>query len=170
MRTASRAVLTLVLALSAVGCAGASETTSTLAGEPSTTQTSPTETTGEVGSGSTTTIAPGVTTTSAGGGVPEIDLVPSSELPQGIPVPVPAGGTEGSLSVFGYDSYSAVYPGSMFDAVVGFYDAWFASEGLEVEPEFGSGGERRWRVTSLDLDVTATPGDGEFDILISWPS
>jgi hypothetical protein len=56
----------------------------------------------------------------------------------------------------------------MFDAVAAFYDAWFAEQGVPVEPTFGSSDSRRWRVQidGMNIEVGLSPAsDQEGDTL-----
>jgi hypothetical protein len=71
-------------------------------------------------------------------------------------------------------SLEAQFPTSMYDAVSGFYDAWFASEGIPVPPEFVPDGTRVWRpdingqAVQIEL-YEITNAEGLLRLFITWP-
>jgi hypothetical protein len=108
-------------------------------------------------------------------GLPDLDTMAASELPEGLPVPVPAGGAiTDSVVAFEGQSLEAQFPTSMYDAVSGFYDAWFASEGIPVPPEFVPDGTRVWRpdingqAVQIEL-YEITNAEGLLRLFITWP-
>jgi hypothetical protein len=108
-------------------------------------------------------------------GLPDLDTMSASELPEGLPVPVPVGGDiTNSVVAFEGQSLEAQFPTSMYDAVSGFYDAWFASEGIPVPPEFVPDGTRVWRpdingqAVQIEL-YEITNAEGLLRLFITWP-
>lgn len=101
-----------------------------------------------------TTVAPTVTdaATTTQGAVDEaaldIPLVPESELPEGFPpVPVPAGGDlDESIEFFLEESVTFEFPSDALPGLISFYEAWFASQGIDPGPTFGSSPSRFWDV------------------------
>jgi uncharacterized protein YceK len=101
-----------------------------------------------------TTVAPTSTdaTTTTQGGVDEaaldIPLVPESELPEGFPpVPVPAGGAlDETIEFFLEESVVYEFPSGALPGLISFYEAWFATQGIDPGPTFGSSPSRFWDV------------------------
>lgn len=142
------------------------------------------------GSGSSTTTQPGATTTSSSAGttttppaatttvsgvpptLPDIPLVPRSELPDDFPeIPVPAGGTAGTIGSFEGESVSFEYPPGTLATLVAFYEAWFRTQNIDPGPRFGSDPSRYWEVmvdgmrVKFELyTITNKPGDRLFII------
>ena len=107
--------------------------------------------------------------------LPDLDTVAASELPEGLPVPVPVGGEiTDSIAAFEGQSLEVQFPTSMYEAVSGFYDAWFASEGILVPPEFVPDGTRVWRpdingqAVQIEL-YEITNAEGLLRLFITWP-
>ena len=107
--------------------------------------------------------------------LPDLDSVAASELPDGLPVPVPVGGNiTDSIAAFEGQSLEAQFPTSMYGAVSAFYDAWFASEGIPVPPEFVPDGTRVWRpdingqAVQIEL-YEITNAEGLLRLFITWP-
>jgi hypothetical protein len=102
-----------------------------------------------------------------------IDLMDSADLPADIPVPVPDGGVEAEVSAFEGQSFAVDYPPGSMARMAAFYDAWFADQGIGVEPSFGSDDQRLWRVevAGIPVEVELYPlTTGEADqLFISWP-
>lgn len=101
-----------------------------------------------------TTIAPAIAdaVTTTQGAVDEaaldISLVPESELPETFPaVPVPAGGAlDETYEFFDAESVTFEYSSGSLPGVTSFYEAWFATQGIDPGPTFGSGPSRFWDV------------------------
>jgi len=103
----------------------------------------------------------------------DIELMATAELPEGIPVPVPAGGVPGGLVAFEGESFAVEFPPGNLSRVGAFYDAWFAEQGIAVEPTFGSDELQLWRVNVNGVPVEIelyklTNADGE-RLFIIWP-
>jgi hypothetical protein len=107
--------------------------------------------------------------------LPDLDTMAASELPEGVPVPVPAGGAiDDTLSVTEGQSLVVEFPASMYDTIATFYDAWFASEGIPVPPEFVPDGTRAWRPDingqAVELQLyEITNAEGLVRLSILWP-
>jgi hypothetical protein len=91
-------------------------------------------------------------------------VMDDGDIPTDLPVPVPAGGEiYPDLGVFEGQSLALHYPSGMMDDVAGFYDAWFADQGIEVEPTFGASGTRLWRaqIDGVPVEIELYPVEGE---------
>lgn len=150
----NRVVSTTVLVLAVAACGGE-------ASDPPTEDTAAAEI-------SVTTAQP---QDSAEESVPAVDsealsmaVMDAAEIPSDVPVPVPAGGEiYPDLGVFGGQSLAMHYPSGTMDEIASFYDAWFADEGIEVEPTFGPSETRLWRVQidGVPVEIELYPVEGE---------
>lgn len=103
----------------------------------------------------------------------DVELMGGDEVPDGIPVPVPAGGEPGGLVAFEGESFAVQFPVGNLERVAAFYDAWFADHEIPVEPVFGSIDGRLWRVDLNGVPVEiqlhkVTNAEAE-RLFISWP-
>ena len=150
----NRVVSTMVLVLAVAACGGE-------ASDP------PTDDTAAVENSITTAQPQGSTEES----VAEVDsealgmaVRDDAEIPSDLPVPVPAGGEiYPDLGVFEGQSMAMHYPSGTMDEVAAFYDAWFADQGIEVEPTFGPSETRLWRVhiDGVPVEIELYPVEGE---------
>ena len=93
-----------------------------------------------------------------------MEVMDDADIPSDLPVPVPAGGeVYPDLGVFGSQSLAMHYPSGTMDEVAAFYDAWFADQGVEVEPTFGASETRLWRVQidGVPVEIELYPVEGE---------
>jgi hypothetical protein len=65
------------------------------------------------------------------------------------------------------------YPSGTMDEVAAFYDAWFADQGIEVEPTFGSSDSRLWRIqvdgVPVEIELYPVEGEGVDRLFITYP-
>jgi hypothetical protein len=102
-----------------------------------------------------------------------VPLMPSDDIPEGIPVPVPAGGEPGGLAAFDGESFAVEFPVGNLERIAAFYDAWFADQEIPVEPVFGSFDGRLWRASVQGIPVEIelyelTNAEAE-RLFITWP-
>lgn len=80
---------------------------------------------------------------------------------------------EAEVSAFEGQSFAIDYPPGSMTRIAGFYDAWFADQGIGVEPSFGPDDQRLWRVevAGVTVEVELYPlTTGEADqLFVSWP-
>ena len=101
-------------------------------------------------------------------------VIDAADLPPDLPVPVPAGGEiYPDLGVFEGQSLAMHYPSGTMDEVAAFYDAWFADQGIEVEPTFGSSDSRLWRIqvdgVPVEIELYPVEGEGVDRLFITYP-
>jgi hypothetical protein len=103
----------------------------------------------------------------------DIDLMTPGELPDGIPVPVPAGGVPGGLVAFEGESFAVEFPPGNLSRIGAFYDAWFADQGIAVEPTFGSDELQLWRVNingvPVEIELYKLTNADDERLFITWP-
>ena len=77
-----------------------------------------------------------------------------ADLPEGIPVPVPAGGEiDPSIGAFEGELLYLTYPGPYFPTAVAFYGTWLQMEHIDASPLFGAGGD----AAGWEFDVGGVP-------------
>jgi hypothetical protein len=107
--------------------------------------------------------------------LPDIPLVPRSDLPADFPqIPVPAGGEPGGPVSFDGETVGYEYPVGALADLVAFYEAWFATVGIDPGPTFGSSPARYWDVTFDGMRVkfemyTTSTGDADRLAIIYYP-
>lgn len=100
--------------------------------------------------------------------------VPPADLPPGIPVPVPAGGTiDDSLGAFEGELLAIDYERRFLATAVAFYGTWLAMEGIAESPliatsadaagwEFGVDG------TPVRIEIAPSSDGAATSVLICW--
>jgi hypothetical protein len=148
-----RVLIVVALVGSLAACAGGDSDTSAPPADL------PPGTTSPPGSGTTEPSPTAGTTTPGGELYPGFEFervvqMDPADLPDGIPVPVPAGGEiDPSIGAFEGELLAVTYQGPYFATAVAFYGTWLQMEQIEASPLFGSGEE----VAGWEFDVDGVP-------------
>ena len=108
--------------------------------------------------------------------ISRVRLMDPTELPEGVPVPVPFGGEiDPSLGAFEGELLAVEYDGRFYPTAVAYYATWIEMEAIEASPLFAFGGNAAgWELivdgqpVRIELSLSA---DGETaQLLIYWGS
>lgn len=92
-----------------------------------------------------------------------VQLMSAAELPEGVPVPVPAGGqVDDSIGAFEGELLVVEYEARFFNTAFAFYSVWIDRAGLEAEELAAMGGEATGWLVTVDgqpVDIRLRRGD-----------
>jgi hypothetical protein len=100
--------------------------------------------------------------------------VPPADLPPGIPVPVPAGGTvDDSLGAFEGELLAVDYDPRFYPTAVAFYGTWLVMEGIAASPLVAMGAEAAgWEFavdgTPVRIEISRSADGSASSVLIYW--
>jgi hypothetical protein len=94
-------------------------------------------------------------------------------LPDGIPVPVPFGGTvDEDLGAFEGELLAIDYDARFYNTLVAFYGTWLTMEGIEASPLVGAGGSAagyEFQAAGVPVRIEISVGEsGPASLLIYW--
>lgn len=106
--------------------------------------------------------------------IERVRLMDASELPDGVPVPVPFGGViDDSLGAFEGELLAVEYDPRFFQTAVAFYATWIDMQGLEASPlmTFNSnaaGWEVRVDGQPVRIEISLSPDGTATQLAIYW--